>query len=362
VLQAPYCNAFQPPRGSGLPPILPEAPDQVRPAVDSSVAFECKYELDSLASFLSLSFQYFSVTGDQSFMTPGWLGAVNTVLEVIDAESRGAFDEAGQYQAPRYTFQRQTDVATETLALAGAGNPANGNTSLVRSAFRPSDDATIFPFLIPANAYMAVELGHLATLLSRGGQPELAQRAAQRGQTLEAAVWRYGVVDHALYGPVFAYEVDGYGSHLMMDDANLPSLLSLPKVGFVAADNPVYANTRRMVLDGRGNPYYLRGVAASGIGGPHVGPLHAWPMSSLVRIQTSDDDAEIVTALELVKRSTAGLGLMHEGVNVRVANDYTRSWFAWANTLFGETLLDLARRKPHLIFGEGAAPYVPGEP
>jgi meiotically up-regulated gene 157 (Mug157) protein len=144
-----------------------------------------------------------------------------------------------------------------------------------------------------------------------------------------------------------------------MDDANLPSLLALPLLGFTTNDNEVYKNTRKMILEKNGNPYYLSGDDFHGIGGPHIGLQHAWPMSVLVQAMTSESDDEITQCLGLVKNVSKN-GLIHESINVDYGSDYTRSWFAWANSVFAQTVLDLARRKPHLLFGEGAEPYVLG--
>jgi meiotically up-regulated gene 157 (Mug157) protein len=81
-------------------------------------------------------------------------------------------------------------------------------------------------------------------------------------------------------------------------------------------------------------------------------------MSLLIQAQTTGDDAEITKCLDLVLRSSR-LGLVHESVNVNYARQYTRSWFAWANGVFATTILDLAKRKPHLIFGPESPPYEP---
>jgi len=158
-------------------------------------------------------------------------------------------------------------------------------------------------------------------------------------------------------GEFFAYEVDGYGGQILMDDANVPSLLALPILGFVGKDDEIYKNTRKMLLEKEGNPYYLEGEAFRGIGGPHIGPEHAWPMSLLLQAMTSDNDTEISQCVDLVLNASK-LGLVHESINVNRIHDYTRSWFAWANSVFAQTILDIARRKPHLLFGPGVAPYV----
>ncbi|AEO66735.1 uncharacterized protein THITE_2115086 [Thermothielavioides terrestris NRRL 8126] len=359
VIQSPYCNAFQPPPISGLPISLNGQDDVVHPMYDPSIVFECKYELDSLAHFLALANEFHHHTGSTAFLTPRWYKAVETLLSVLGAQNQSTFDpETGAYRPNVYTFQRNTNTGTETLSLNGVGNPLNSGTGLIRSAFRPSDDATVLGFFVPANAQMAVELGRTAAVLRSTGDESdaaLAQTLADWGQRIAEGVWEHGVVRHKRYGDVFAYEVDGYGSALLMDDANYPSLLALPLMGFVKADDPTYRNTRRMLLEKEGNPYFLTGKEFKGIGGPHIGLQNAWPMSLLVQAQTSDDDDEIMECLDLVLKSSQ-LGLVHESIHVDYSHAYTRSWFAWANGVFAETILDLARRKPHLIFKD-SRPY-----
>lgn len=270
VIQSPYCNAFQPPPPSGLSPVSSSQKDTVHPEYDPSVVFECKYELDSLASFLALGTEFYENTGSTEFLTDRWYKALDTLLSVLDVQSQPTFNEQNQYVANQYTFQRQTNVGTETLNLEGVGNPLNGGTGLIRSAFRPSDDATIFGFFIPPNAMMAVQLQKTATVIeAAGGHADTVSELQQRGKKLQQAVWDHGVVHHSEYGDVFAFEVDGYGSQLLMDDANIPSLLSLPLLNFVDQNGTTYKNTRKMILEKNGNPYYLIGSAFKGVGGPH---------------------------------------------------------------------------------------------
>lgn len=252
-----------------------------------------------------------------------------------------------------------TSAGTETLNLGGYGNPLNFGTGLVRSAFRPSDDATIFGFLIPANAMMVVELRRTARMLETVGKTSIAEDLIKRAKVIEDGIWEYGVVDTKKWGKVFAYEVDGYGSHLLMDDANVPSLLALPRLGFISANHEVYQNTRKMILNRSGNPYYIEGATFKGIGGPHAGVENPWPLSRLMQALTSDDDDEITDCLTSVL-NVSPLGLVHESVRVSSTTDYTRPWFAWANSVFAQTIIDLAARKPHLIFGSDAKPYVVG--
>lgn len=269
VIQSPYCNAFQPPPPSGQKPVPSSQKDTVHPKYDPSVVYECKYELDSLASFLTLGTEFYENTKSTEFLTGRWYKALDTLLSVLDAQSQPTFTQ-NKYVQNQYTFQRETNTGTETLGLDGVGNPLNGGTGLIRSAFRPSDDATIFGFFIPPNAMMAVQLQKTASIIkAAGGHNDLSTNLQQRGKTLQQAVWDHGVVQHPKYGDVFAFEVDGYGSRLLMDDANMPSLLSLPLLDFVDQNDSVYINTRKMVLEKSGNPYYLVGSAFKGIGGPH---------------------------------------------------------------------------------------------
>lgn len=237
-------------------------------AYEPSFVFECKYELDSLAHFLALGNAFYANTQSTDFLTGRWYTALDTVMAVIEQQSKSTFDpETMQFRRNEYTFRRNTDSGTETLSLDGVGNPLGNGTGLVRSAFRPSDDATILGFLIPANAMMAVELKRTAAILRTVGKGTLAQTLEARGQAIEDGVWAHGTVMHKVWGEVFAYEVDGFGSSILMDDANIPSLLALPILGFVKKDNKVYQNTRKMLLNKYGNPYYLKGKGFHGIGG-----------------------------------------------------------------------------------------------
>jgi meiotically up-regulated gene 157 (Mug157) protein len=359
VIESPYCNAFQPPAASGIKPEASSQKDTVHPMYDKSFVFECKYELDSLAHFLQLGTEFYENTGSTEFVTDRWYKALQTVLNTIDAQSRPTFNSKNQFVPNVYTFQRQTNLGTETLSLAGIGNPLNSGTGLIRSAFRPSDDATILGFFIPPNAMMSVQLQKTAMVIKAAGGPaSLVADLQERGIKLAKAVHKHGIVQHPKYGDVYAFEVDGYGSRILMDDANIPSLLSLPYLGFVDKSDRVYQNTRKMITDKASNPYYLEGPQFHGIGGPHIGLEHAWPMSLLVQAMTSDDDAEIIGNLNLVRNSSLH-GLIHESINVANIKAYTRPWFAWANSVFAQTVLKIAAERPHLIFGENAKPYTP---
>jgi uncharacterized protein len=382
VLQSPYCNAFQPPSPSRLSPAHSGQDDIVHPAYEPTVVFECKYELDSLANFLSLGNQYHASTKSNAFLTTRWFKALDIVLRTLDEQSRPTFNpETHAYERNVYTFSRTTRMGTETLNLGGIGNPLANGTGLIRSAFRPSDDATTFGFLIPANAMMSVELHRTASILETFA-PTLPQAQKDivdnlvstlyhRASSIRAGILKHAIVQHPSFGKVFAYEIDGYSSHLLMDDANVPSLLSLPLLGFVNLSSPkeewgIYQNTRRMILS-PANPYYLQGKEFSGIGGPHIGLRNAWPMSVLVQAATSDNDEEIMNCLDRVKNVSV-FGLINESVDVDRGvrksgggEGMTRSWFAWANSVFAKAVLDIIERKPELLLKEGSGRYVLGK-
>lgn len=360
VIESPYCNAFQPPRPSMLDPNYGAQQDYVHPAYEPNFVFECKYEIDSLANFLSLANQFYDHTKSTEFLTPRWYLALDRILHVLDAQSKSTFSPRdGLYQHNEYTFRRQATSGTETLNLGGIGNPLNSGTGLIRSAFRPSDDASTFGFFIPGNAMMAVELNRTAQMLKASASSagkKIADDLWERSKTITEGIYNHGVVQHKVFGEVFAFEVDGYGSAILMDDANIPSLLALPILGFVDKDHHTYQNTRKMILSQQGNPYYLSGPVFHGIGGPHIGVENAWPMSLLVQAMTSDDPKEIMTCINTVKNASS-LGLINESVNVLRSSDYTRSWFAWANSVFAQTILGLAESMPQLIFKEGLSSY-----
>ncbi|GMF02684.1 unnamed protein product, partial [Ambrosiozyma monospora] len=246
IVKAPYCNAFQPPEDSGISR-KPSAIDDVFPRPPWRYVFECKWELDSLASFLTLSNDYYDNSGDVSiFKTDEWVTAFEMVILILKRESTSTFDENGNVQRPPYTFQRDTKIGTETLPLNGVGNPVNYGTGLIRSAFRPSDDACTYQFFIPANAQLYTELTRVVPALIAAEYEGLADTAKKVAEQVKQGIEEHAVIDHKTFGKVYAYEIDGYGGLNFMDDANIPSLLSLPDMGFTDRDDPIYQNTRKM--------------------------------------------------------------------------------------------------------------------
>lgn len=334
LLTSPYCNSFQPPAESNIPPASNSAADtdNVTPAYSNSSVFECKYELDSLAAFLEVSTNYYAGTNDVSFFGQfQWIDAVQSVLDVASAMTTPTYGPDGSVLTSPYTFQRTTSRASETLLNDGLGSPTGANTSLIRSAFRPSDDSTLFQLFIPANMMFSAYLNSTTAIMSQLSDPRAADLASQMSDlssSLREAITSVGTTTLRGDGStVFAYEIDGFGNYHLMDDANIPSLLSAPLSGFLTTSDPLYQATRSYVLSGTANPYFMRGPVISAVGGPHNGPGYAWPMASIVRILTSDDDDEIVGQLRQIVSSTDGLGLIHESISTFDQSDWTRQWY-----------------------------------
>ncbi|KAF4125612.1 uncharacterized protein GMORB2_0856 [Geosmithia morbida] len=349
MTRSPYCNAFQPPPESGLAPQADHADgDTVRPAYDPDFVFECKYEIDSLAAFFQLSWDYYHGTGDAAFFSRfGWSKAVRTVLDVAYDLQAGTYADDGSVNESPYTWARQATTATENVPNSGAGSPVGGGTGLVRSFFRPSDDSCTYQYFVPGNMMFAQFVGASAEIMDTI-DGDMAAEMRELARVIRKAIEDHAIVTHPQFGNVYAFEVDGFGSFNLMDDANIPSLLSIPHLGYKPVTDPVYRNTRAFVLS-KSNPYYAYGPIINATGGPHLGPGKGWPMGVVMQIMTSDDDDEIVQGIRQILASTSGLGLIHESVNSHNETDYTRPWFAWANGLFGQMILDLADRKPEIL-------------
>ena len=294
---------------------------------------ERKYEIDSLCYPIRLAYKYWKTTGDTSVFDEDWKNSTRLIMKTFKEQQRkdGVF---------YYTFMRKTERQLDTVNNNGRGSPINP-VGLIVSFFRPSDDATTFPFLIPSNFFAVNSLRHLAEISRTVTKDyDFAQECDDLANEVETALQKYAIVDHPKYGKIYAYEVDGYGSYYMMDDANVPSLLSLPYLIDMPVDDPIYQNTRKFIwsLD---NPYFFRGEKGEGVGGPHIGYEYAWPMSLIMRAMTSQDDAEIKECIKMLRDTDGGTGFMHESFKVDDPSDFTRKWFAWANTLFGELIIKL---------------------
>ena len=323
----PYANAFNDgPTGAGEDVGYPGH-------VQDPWVFERKWEIDSHCYPIRLAHHYWKTTGDESVFDAEWVAAMRNILATLR-------DQQMKEGPGDYTFLRVTDRQLDTRCHVGRGNPVKP-VGLISSAFRPSDDATTFGFLVPSNFMAVSSLRKAAEILSTvNGEQELAAGCTALADEVSAALQQYAVVEHPVYGKIYAFEVDGFGSVQLMDDANVPSLLAMPYLGDVERTDPVYENTRRFVWS-TDNPYFWRGPAGEGIGGPHIGVEMIWPMSIMMRAFTSTDDAEIRDCIIALMTTDAGTGFMHESFSRHDAADFTRAWFAWQNTLFGELILKL---------------------
>ena len=294
---------------------------------------ERKWEIDSLCYTVRLAYNYWKTTNDTSVFDADWQKAAALIVKTFKDQQRK--DGPGPYR-----FERETTRQLDTLSNGGYGRPLKP-VGLINSSFRPSDDASTFGFLIPSNLFAVVSLKQLAEISKEiTGDKAFAKACSDLAEEVGNAIKKYGIAEHPKYGKVFAYEVDGFGNHTFMDDANVPSLLALPYLGAVQSHDPVYRSTRKLVLS-EDNPYFFKGSAAEGIGGPHIGYDMVWPMSIIMRAMTSTDDKEIAWCIRTLRDTDADTGFMHESFHKDDPTNFTRKWFAWANTLFGELILKL---------------------
>lgn len=336
ILIDPYANAFM--RTPEDPPLSWARNDDT--TMIPGVA-ERKWEVDSLCHVVRLAHGYWQNTGDSTPFDATWKASAWKIVNTFREQQR-------KHDHGPYRFQRSSRVPTDTLPLAGYGNPARAN-GLIFSMFRPSDDACIYPLFIPANLFAIQALSRLTELAHKVAQDEeLAKACDDLRLEVQSALMQHGTVQHRSLGIIWAYEVDGYGNALMMDDAGTPSLLSLPYLGCCPPSDPLYQRTRRFVLS-PDNPYFIAGRAAKGVGSPHIGISTIWPMGIIVQAMTSEDDREIIQCLRWLRDTTAGTGFIHESFDKDDPSHFTRPWFAWANTLFGELILMLMEKKPSLL-------------
>jgi meiotically up-regulated gene 157 (Mug157) protein len=333
ILIDPYANAFMKnPTDAPLSWAVHDKTEQ-HPGVG-----ERKWEIDSLCYPIRLAHGYWKAAAP---FDAQWRAAAEAIVRTFREQQR-------MHSPGPYSFERESAVPYDTVALSGMGNPARPN-GMIFSMFRPSDDACVYPLFVPAKLFAVKSLGQLADLATHAAHDDsLATRANALAAEVAQAVHLHGQVQHSRFGLMWAYEVDGYANTLLMDDANAPGLLSLPYLGICPLGDAVYQPTRSFVLS-PDNPYFFSGSAAEGIGGPHQGLNAIWPMSILFRAFTSSNAAEIRQCLRWVRDTTAGTGFMHETFQKDDPAKFTRPWFAWANTLFGEFMLKLAAERPALL-------------
>ncbi|TCC48670.1 glycoside hydrolase family 125 protein [Kribbella capetownensis] len=325
VVLDPYANAFnREPNGAGHPD------DET---VMTPWVWERKYEIDSLCFPLDLAYRLWRITGRADVIDERLRAAADAIIDLWTVE------QDHEARSP-YRFQRDEPdmLPTDTLARAGRGRLTRP-TGMSWSAFRPSDDSTELGFNVPGNMFASVVLGYLQEMAAEVFADEsLAARAKELKADIDDGIAQHGMVDHPEYGRIYAYEVDGAGATLLMDDANMPSLLSMPLSGYAAADDPAYVATRRLLLSAE-NPFYYSGTYAAGIGSPHTPPDQVWPIALAVQGLTSTSAEERQRLLELLRDTTGGTGQMHESFHVEDPANFTREWFSWANAMFCELAL-----------------------
>jgi len=296
---------------------------------------ERKWEIDSLCYTVRLAYHYWKTTGDTSVFDADWQKAVKLIFKTFTEQQRK--DSLGPYK-----FTRKTDRQLDTVSNGGWGQPLKP-VGLINSTFRPSDDATTYGFLIPSNMFAVTSLRQIAEISTKVTKDTaFAVKCTAMAKEVEDAVRKYGIVNHPKYGKVYAFEVDGFGNAALMDDSNVPSLLALPYLGCLEVNDPIYQNTRKLVWS-TDNPYFFKGKAGEGIGGPHVGYDMVWPMSLIILAMTSNNNKEIAYCIKTLVATDADTGFMHETFHKDDPKNFTRSWFAWANTLFGELVIKLVK-------------------
>nr|WP_233168134.1 glycoside hydrolase family 125 protein [Paenibacillus roseus] len=325
VLHDPYANAFnESPSGQGHQNDLTEMTPWI---------WERKYEIDSLCYPIQLAYLVWKNTGQTSQFN-------NTFIAAADAIIKLWIKEQNHEEQSSYRFERSDCPPSDTLTREGKGEPT-APTGMTWSAFRPSDDACQYGYLVPSNMFAVVVLGYLAEIASSVlGDAELQARAEALAAEIDAGIQKHGIVEHREYGKIFAYETDGLGNYNLMDDANVPSLLSLPYLGYCDEDDPIYVNTRRFILS-EGNPYFFKGSAAEGIGSPHTPHHYIWHIALAMQGLTAPDQQEKLRLLDLLEQTDAGKGMMHEGFNADRPEEFTREWFSWANMMYCELVLDI---------------------
>ncbi|MBM7313653.1 MULTISPECIES: glycoside hydrolase family 125 protein [Streptococcus] len=331
ILMDPYANAFnQAANGHG------HQTDQTQMG---PWIWERKYEVDSLCYPLQLAYLLWKATGETSHFNQTFFGAAEKIVQLWKLEQH--------HENSPYSFERDTDRLEDTLTHQGKGAPC-AYTGMTWSGFRPSDDACIYPYLIPSNMFAVVVLGYLgeiAELFASEEFSDLAEGARQLAQEIDQGIRTFGLTKNQAGETIFAYEVDGLGNQSIMDDPNVPSLLAAPYLGYCSKDDPIYLATRRTILS-QENPYYYEGDYAAGLGSSHTFYRYIWPIALAIQGMTTDDKEEKARLLDTMVACDGGTGLMHESFHVDDPTLYSREWFSWANMMFCELVLDYYDIRP----------------
>ena len=306
----PYANAFNP---------SPSGECWHKDFIDQSPwVFERKFELDSWASVLYLARMIIEKYDRWDHIDEKFNDALEVMLNLAQREQR--------HDPETYVFKRDNGVSHDSLSHEGRGAPT-AYTGMIYSAFRPSDDACVYGYLVPSNFFFLNELENLSQRLKTPKSESLAR-------DIRSGIEKYAVIDN-----LYAYEVDGLGNALFMDDANIPSLLSLPLLAGASLDVDVYRNSREFILSSS-NPYFFSGIRASGVGSQHTPKNHVWPIAMSVEALTSPSNEKKLKTLDILETTDAGTGNMHEAFNVDRPEEFSRAWFSWADMTYVQLVLD----------------------